>query len=462
MVRFIDFSRKNFLGILVTGFLFVSLIAVSLSIGKIGEFRSQTQAATGIVDAVVSASANDALQDPPSRSGQVLVAYSFISLYSNDHWGGLRFRIPNIQRGSKINKAYLQVYIDSAGESYPNDDFYLENANNASPFTTTSYSISKRARTKAKSRWYSAIAIGAGWKQSPSVVAPLQEVINRSGWAPGNYIAFVIDSLSSKSFEIRQWDNTDGGRYSKGTFAAKLHIEYSYTPPPPTVDIKANGSDGPITIGYNTAATVRWNSNNATSCSVSPAGWGGTSNGGISTGNLTYSRTYSITCSGAGGSASNSVQVNVVSRPSSSGSSKLNKINLKIIVPFLLGDLKVNVLADQSNNSLVLTKKGTNYKIDVSRLGLSLNKTYTIVISGEKILKRKVQANATSSEVPVDAGQLNLGDLNQDNKINNSDQLSLLDSLSKQTSKGDLNSDGATNSLDWSILVYNIGKRGDK
>jgi len=79
----------------------------------------------------------------------------------------------------------------------------------------------------------------------------------------------------------------------------------------PFADIKADGSDGPITIAYNTAATISWSSANATSCSVTPGGWTGLSNTGISTGNLTATNTYTLNCTGAGGSVSDSVIVNV-------------------------------------------------------------------------------------------------------------------------------------------------------
>src|SRR3989338_447008 len=91
------------------------------------------------------------------------------------------------------------------------------------------------------------------------------------------------------------------------------------TPPPtpeptpaPTADLKANGSDGPITISYNRAATLSWTSTDATSCSLSPLGSSGTSNS-VSTGNLTVSQNYALSCSGEGGTASDSVQVNVES-----------------------------------------------------------------------------------------------------------------------------------------------------
>lgn len=91
------------------------------------------------------------------------------------------------------------------------------------------------------------------------------------------------------------------------------------TPPPPSTpfaDIKANGgsgaSDGPITIPYNTSATISWTSQNVSSCTVSPNGWTGTS-GSQSTGNLTVSQTYTLSCDG--GVATDSVVVNVSGAP---------------------------------------------------------------------------------------------------------------------------------------------------
>ncbi len=80
----------------------------------------------------------------------------------------------------------------------------------------------------------------------------------------------------------------------------------------PTVDLKANGFDGPITIPYNASANLSWQSNNATSCTASNA-WSGAkaAAGSENTGSLTSSRIYTLICYGAGGSASDSVVVNV-------------------------------------------------------------------------------------------------------------------------------------------------------
>lgn len=89
------------------------------------------------------------------------------------------------------------------------------------------------------------------------------------------------------------------------------------TPSPITVDIKANGSNGPITISYNQSANLTWTSNNATSCTASD-GWTGTKavSGSQATGLLTVNKVFKLTCTGAaGGSVSDSVAVNVVRTP---------------------------------------------------------------------------------------------------------------------------------------------------
>lgn len=82
---------------------------------------------------------------------------------------------------------------------------------------------------------------------------------------------------------------------------------------PPTVDIKANDSDGPIVVKPNTTITLKWTSENAEYCS--PLGdWQGIkSNSGSETiQNLNYSKTFSINCWGPGGSVTDSVMVNVL------------------------------------------------------------------------------------------------------------------------------------------------------
>ncbi len=111
----------------------------------------------------------------------------------------------------------------------------------------------------------------------------------------GSYTAKVIVERGGMATENRVTINV----YSGGTV---------------TVDLKVNGFDGPITIPYNAAVTLSWTSTNTTSCNAF-SGWTGTRavNGSESTGNLTASKTYTISCTGVGGSATDSVVVNVES-----------------------------------------------------------------------------------------------------------------------------------------------------
>jgi hypothetical protein len=83
-------------------------------------------------------------------------------------------------------------------------------------------------------------------------------------------------------------------------------------PPAPTVSFSAN----PASVAYNGSSTLTWSSSNATSCTASGA-WSGTkaTSGSETRGSLTASSTFILTCTGAGGSAGQSVTVTVDPAP---------------------------------------------------------------------------------------------------------------------------------------------------
>lgn len=120
----------------------------------------------------------------------------------------------------------------------------------------------------------------------------------------GNDTEFVGNLTSTKTYTLTCTQSTTGLSASNIITVNVGEI--------PVADIKANGSNGPINIPYNTAANISWTSANISSCSVSPTGWTGLSNSGISTGNLTASQTYTLTClNSAGASAQDSVTINI-------------------------------------------------------------------------------------------------------------------------------------------------------
>ena len=80
--------------------------------------------------------------------------------------------------------------------------------------------------------------------------------------------------------------------------------------PAPTVSVTTN----PSSIAYNATTQISWTSTNATSCSSANGGGSGTT-GSFTTPALTTGKTYSVTCSGAGGSKPGSATVSVAAAP---------------------------------------------------------------------------------------------------------------------------------------------------
>lgn len=99
-------------------------------------------------------------------------------------------------------------------------------------------------------------------------------------------------------------------------------------PPLPTVTLSA----APNPINYNTASTLTWSSTNADSCTASGA-WTGSKmvSGSLSTGNLTASQTYTLTCTNVTGSANRSVTVTVNAPTPDFSLSKSNDIEVTIV-----------------------------------------------------------------------------------------------------------------------------------
>lgn len=154
------------------------------------------------------------------------------------------------------------------------------------------------------------------------------------GTAPFSYIWSGTDSLSSTTSSSTNRTNTTNKTYTTaGSKSATIVVTDSFSPiqtksascsvtinsPAPTVDIKANGSDGPVTgLAYNSSPTLSWTTtNNPTSCSASGS-WSGsksTTSGssevvGPLTGPANY--TYTLTCTNAAAqTATDSVAVSV-------------------------------------------------------------------------------------------------------------------------------------------------------
>lgn len=103
-----------------------------------------------------------------------------------------------------------------------------------------------------------------------------------------------------------------------GTVTPTPTLTRTVTPTPPlfrpTVDLQCNGTDGPCIVQSGSQATLSWSSTRATSCAAS-GDWSGDKavpSGSEATGALLTDATYTLVCTGPGGLASDTVDVNVV------------------------------------------------------------------------------------------------------------------------------------------------------
>ncbi|MEK7650680.1 MAG: PKD domain-containing protein [Patescibacteria group bacterium] len=126
----------------------------------------------------------------------------------------------------------------------------------------------------------------------------------------GDTFSKTYTEAGSKTVTLTVADH-DGAQAS---VSRTINVNAVTTPTAPTVNLLVNGGNGPLTVATGTSATLSWTSTNATSCAASGS-WSGSKpvNSSESTGTLNTvgALTYTLTCTGAGGSSFDSVTLNV-------------------------------------------------------------------------------------------------------------------------------------------------------
>ena len=139
---------------------------------------------------------------------------------------------------------------------------------------------------------------------------------NVSQWLPG---AGHVASGASQTYN-RSWASTGAqtiyvlSEDNNGARSSCAQHTITVNPvPPPTADLKANGSDGPINVVRNQSITLSWNGTNALACSKWGGSWGVgqvVSISGSESTVVTASGNYVINCGGV----TDTVVVNVVNQ----------------------------------------------------------------------------------------------------------------------------------------------------
>jgi F0F1-type ATP synthase epsilon subunit len=135
---------------------------------------------------------------------------------------GIRFANVNIPKGSTITKAYIQFKVDEATSSATTLKVQGEISANAPAFTSTTRNVSSRSKTTkvvnwSPSSWPKVGAVGQA-QMTPNLAPIIQEIVNQSGWVPGNPIAIIITGSGKRV--AKAYEGNAAG-------APLLHIEYT-------------------------------------------------------------------------------------------------------------------------------------------------------------------------------------------------------------------------------------------
>jgi hypothetical protein len=149
-------------------------------------------------------------------------------------------------------------------------------------------------------------------------------------------------------------------------------------PSAPIVNITAN----PQSVSYGGSTQLQWSSSNVDTCTAS-GNWSGSRNtsGSVNRNNLTSEKTYILTCSGAGGSASDSVTVSVGAAPPAAPEVTLSAN------PTSVSSGDSTTLSWSSTNADGCTASGDwsgslGTSGSMARNNLQVDQTYTLTCSG--------------------------------------------------------------------------------
>ncbi|WP_292147359.1 RTX toxin [Mesorhizobium sp.] len=134
---------------------------------------------------------------------------------------GLRFTSIDLPKGAIITNAYIQFQANEVKTGAASLLIQGDNVDDASPFTAVSFNVSALPRTTASTAWtpdpWTIVGEHGAAERTPDLSAIVQEIVNRSGWAALNDMAFLVSGTGTRT--------ADSYEYNPAT-APLLHIEY--------------------------------------------------------------------------------------------------------------------------------------------------------------------------------------------------------------------------------------------
>ncbi len=191
----------------------ITLLLTALLIGMAGMAYSQSQ----MLQVQISASSDDAEEKGLNSEapGTMDLTSSDVELVRDggdgDQFVGLRFTGISIPSGSLIQNAYIQFTVDEDDDLPGTVFIQVEDADNPPTFNDTDGNISSRTVLNDTIAWgnipvWSTVGEAGEDQRTPDLSALVQRVVNRSGWAEGNAISFILTGTGERVAEAYDGD----------------------------------------------------------------------------------------------------------------------------------------------------------------------------------------------------------------------------------------------------------------
>ena len=190
------------------------------------------------VDETVPAEADDGDQSALSGGTENIYNWYPDLATTDENWMNFRWTTVAIDQGATIDAAYITIHIGSSSRDNADATITFNDVDNASQIANgTSDGIPNAAKTTATVTWTETNAGGGTGNvddNTPSLITPLQEVIDRASWATGNAIQAFFQARSTSSLEVYHYG-------ASAALAARLHVEWTAAvsntaPATPTLD----------------------------------------------------------------------------------------------------------------------------------------------------------------------------------------------------------------------------------
>lgn len=144
----------------------------------------------------------DDAEERQSNGSMTLTGTLQLIRATNDQYVGVRFQNLGIPQNATINSATLEFEVDSTNTAPTSLTIKGEATGNSTTFTSSADNISTRSQTTASVSWSSLPNLAADLKlASPDIKTVVQEIVNRSDWASGNAMAFILSGSGTKNVE---------------------------------------------------------------------------------------------------------------------------------------------------------------------------------------------------------------------------------------------------------------------